>query len=90
MVENNNTNNQQHQKRHSWLCSTLSKTGEGIASQQRTGSSGYDLRVDAKGRPPVTPANRGGGALGVASGNGGEGEESVASIELGRRRKESF
>ena len=49
---------------------------------------GYESEVED--RPLVAPTSGGGGAQRAVVSEGGEGEGSVGSVEMGRRRKKGF
>ena len=60
--------------------------GHRVTIEDKSGS--FDLRVEAKGRPPVAPPGSWEGAEGVSDdgGGGGEGKGSEGSVKVDRSR----
>ena len=61
MAKNNDTSDQLHQYSFPWLYSPLSRMGDGHRVTTKEGGNGFDMRMEAKGRPPMTLVGNGGG-----------------------------
>ena len=67
-------------KSHLWLCSPLSRMGQRHRVTIKDEGDGYNLRAEVKGRASMVSTTS----------KGGEGEESIISIEVRGKKEEDF